>query len=88
MSHGHDPEAARQALALAADHAVRAGAIVEEASYLTGLAGAAADCGDIALAMTSSRRAALLAELLERPSLVARALLAGAAASATVGCHP
>jgi hypothetical protein len=50
VNHGHDPEAARQALSLAADHAVRAGAVVEEASYLTGLAGAAVDCGDIALA--------------------------------------
>jgi serine/threonine-protein kinase PknK len=87
VSHGHDPEAARQALSLAADHAVRAGAVVEEASYLTGLAGAAADCGDIGLAMTSSRRAALLAELIERPSLVARALLAGASAHATVGAN-
>jgi len=85
VSHGHDPEAARQAFSLAADHAVRAGAIVEEASYLTGLAGAAADCGDIGLAMTSSRRGALLAELIERPSLVARALLAGAVANGTVG---
>jgi serine/threonine-protein kinase PknK len=85
VSHGHDPEAARQAFSLAADHAARAGALVEEASYLTGLAGAAADCGDIALAMTSSRRGALLAELIERPSLVARALLAGAVANGTVG---
>jgi serine/threonine-protein kinase PknK len=87
VSHGHDPEAARQALSLAADHAVRAGAVVEEASYLTGLAAAAADCGEIAVAMTSSRRAALLAELLERPSLVARALLAGAVANVTVGAN-
>jgi transcriptional regulator with GAF, ATPase, and Fis domain len=87
VSHGHDPEAARHALSLAADHAVRAGAIVEEASYLTGLAGAAADCGDIALALSSSRRGALLSELLEKPSLVARARLAGAVANVTVGAH-
>jgi transcriptional regulator with GAF, ATPase, and Fis domain len=87
VSHGHDPEAARHALSLAADHAVRAGAVVEEASYLTGLAGAAADCGDIALALSSSRRGALLGELLEKPSLVARARLAGAVANGTVGAH-
>jgi serine/threonine-protein kinase PknK len=87
VSHGHDPEATRQALSSAADHAARAGALVEEASYVTGLAGAAADCGDVALALASARRGALLGELLERPQLVARASLAGAVANVTIGAH-
>ncbi|MET0594772.1 MAG: protein kinase, partial [Polyangiaceae bacterium] len=56
VSHGHDPEAALEALKSAVDHAVRAGAVVEEASYATALAGAAADAGDIALAISSARR--------------------------------
>jgi transcriptional regulator with GAF, ATPase, and Fis domain len=87
VSHGHDPEATRHALSIAADHAARAGALVEEASYVTGLAGAAADCGDVALALASARRGALLGELLERPQLVARASLAGAVANVTIGAH-
>ncbi|MFT3771924.1 MAG: sigma 54-interacting transcriptional regulator [Minicystis sp.] len=83
--HGADPEAARAAFAAAADHATRAGAIVEEATYRTGEAGAAVDVGDLGGAVATARRAALLWEHLGRPALAARALLNAAAALATAG---
>jgi transcriptional regulator with GAF, ATPase, and Fis domain len=83
--HGADAEAARAAFASAADHAVRAGAVVEEATYRTGEAAAAVDAGDLGSAVSTARRAALLWEHLGRPALAARALLAAAAALATAG---
>jgi transcriptional regulator with GAF, ATPase, and Fis domain len=85
LLHGADPEAARAAFAAAADHAVRAGAVVEEATYRTGEAAAAVDVGDLGSAVATARRAALLWEHLGRPAMAARALLAAAAALATAG---
>ncbi|APR78113.1 Response regulator of zinc sigma-54-dependent two-component system [Minicystis rosea] len=82
---GVDPEAARAAFATAADHAARAGAVVEEATYRTGEAAAAVDVGDLGSATATARRAALLWEHLGRPAMAARALLAAAAAMATAG---
>ncbi len=73
------------AFAAAADLATRAGAVIEEATYLTGLAAAAVDVGDVGRALTASTRAALLWERLGRPALAARALLGRAAAYALVG---
>ena len=69
----------------AADLATRAGAVVEEATYLTGLAAAAVDAGAVGRALASATRAALLWERLGRPLLAARALLGRAAAYALVG---
>ena len=69
----------------AVERASEAGAIVEEATYLTGLAAAAVDAGATAHALSSSTRAALLWERLERPALAARAHLSRAAAFALVG---
>jgi transcriptional regulator with GAF, ATPase, and Fis domain len=83
--HGSDPEAARAAYAAAADHAVRAGAVVEEATYRTGEAASAVDVGDLGSAVATARRAALLWEHLGRPANAARAQLAAAAALATAG---
>jgi transcriptional regulator with GAF, ATPase, and Fis domain len=85
LLHGGDPEAARAAFAAAADHAVRAGAVIEEATYRTGEAAAAVDVGDLGGAAATARRAALLWEHLGRPAMAARALLAAAAALATAG---
>ena len=77
--------ASLSAFAAAADLAIRAGAVIEEATYLTGLAAAAVDVGAIARALAASTRAALLWERLQRPGLAARALLGRAAAYALVG---
>ncbi|HEX9295443.1 MAG TPA: protein kinase, partial [Polyangiaceae bacterium] len=68
-----------------ADHAERAGALVEEATYLTGQAAAAVDQGDVAHALEAAGRASLLWEHLGRPADAATALLARAAAFSTAG---
>jgi len=73
------------AFARAVELAVQAGAVVEEATYLTGLAAAASDEGDIGTALASATRAALLWERLGLRSHAARAWLARASALATVG---
>ena len=78
-------EAALGAFRRAADHAVRAGAVLEEATYFTGLASAATDLGEFGEALTSARRATLLFEHLGRPQDAARAALARAAAYAAAG---
>ncbi|MDI1482175.1 sigma 54-interacting transcriptional regulator [Polyangium sp. y55x31] len=85
VEHGGDPARTRSAFAAAVEHATRAGAVVEEATYRTGEAAAAVDLGDLGGAITTARRAALLWEHLGRPALAARALLARAAAHATAG---
>ena len=85
VGHASDPEGTLAAYAAAVDHAVRAGAVVEEATYRTGEAAAAADLGELGTAVATARRAALLWEHLGRPALAARALLAAAAAYATAG---
>ncbi len=69
----------------AAVHAVQAGAVLEEASYRTGEASACVDVGDLEGAIAAADRAALLwEEVLDRPSMSARAWLARAAAFAAV----
>jgi len=85
VAHASDPEATFAAFAAAVDHAVRSGAIVEEATYRTGEAAAAVSLGELGAAIATARRAALLWEHLGRPALAARALLAAAAAYATAG---
>ncbi|WP_437593162.1 sigma 54-interacting transcriptional regulator [Sorangium sp. So ce1000] len=83
--HASDPERAHASFSAAVDYAVRAGAVVEEATYRTGEAAAAVDLGDLDGAIATSTRAALLWEHLGRPAHGARALLACAAAYATAG---
>ncbi|WP_437886416.1 sigma 54-interacting transcriptional regulator [Sorangium sp. So ce307] len=83
--HASDPERAHASFSAAVDYAVRAGAVVEEATYRTGEAAAAVDLGDLGGAIATSTRAALLWEHLCRPAQAARALLACAAAYATAG---
>ena len=73
------------AFSSAAELATRSGAVIEEATYLTGMAAAAVDHGAIGAALASALRAALLWERLDRPGFAARALLGRAAAYALVG---
>jgi len=83
-AHGRAADSAR-ALRRAVEIATRSGAIVDEATYLTTLAAAATDAGDVAGALSASSRAALLWERLGRRGDAARAWLARAGALATIG---
>jgi serine/threonine-protein kinase PknK len=69
----------------AVELATRAGAVLEEATYLTSEAAAATDAGDLPKALASATRAALLWERLGRPDRAARAWLARAGSLATLG---
>jgi serine/threonine-protein kinase PknK len=69
----------------AADHASRAGAVLEEATYLTGVAAAGFDAGELGEALEAATRATLLFEHLGRAEDAARALLARAAVYAAAG---
>jgi serine/threonine-protein kinase PknK len=69
----------------AVELAARAGAVLEEATYRTSEAAAATDTGDMARALASATRAALLWERLGRPDRAARAWLARAGSLATIG---
>ncbi len=71
VAHGSDPEGTFAAYGAAVDHAVRSGAIVEEATYRTGEAAAAVSLGELGAAIATARRAALLWEHLGRPELAA-----------------
>ncbi|HLK40534.1 MAG TPA: sigma 54-interacting transcriptional regulator, partial [Polyangiaceae bacterium] len=74
-------------LGRAIELATRAGAVVDEATYLTTDAAAASDAGDLARALASATRAALLWERLGRRERAARAWLARAGALAMVGAQ-
>ncbi len=76
---------ALRAFGRAVELATRAGAVVDEATYLTSEAHGAADSGDVARALSSATRAALLWERLGRPEKAARAWLARAGALASIG---
>src|SRR5262249_30704479 len=82
---GGDDAKASVAYAAAVLHAERAEAVVEEATYLTNLAGSSVNQGDIARGLEASRRASLLWERLGRPDNAANAILARAAAFSTAG---
>ena len=56
----------------ATEHAERAGAILDEATYLTGIAQAASSLGHISDAIDAAQRAILLFEYLDRPDSTAR----------------
>ena len=66
-------------------HASSAGATLEEATYLTGVASAASDSGKWAIALAASERAESLLEALEQQPMTARALLARASVLAALG---
>ncbi len=80
-----DPELAMRRFESAAEHAARAGAVLEEATYLTGLAAAASDLGGLGVALDAARRSTLLFEHLGRPAEAARAMLNRATVFAIVG---
>jgi serine/threonine-protein kinase PknK len=77
--------AALHAFGRAVELATRAGSVLDEATYLTSEAAAAADAGDVARTLASATRAALLWERFGRPERAARAWLARAAGLATIG---
>jgi transcriptional regulator with GAF, ATPase, and Fis domain len=69
----------------AADHAVRAGAVLEEATYLSGVAAAAAELGQLGQALQAAGRALILYDLLGLPERAARAALSRASAYVVAG---
>jgi transcriptional regulator with GAF, ATPase, and Fis domain/serine/threonine protein kinase len=77
--------ASARAFGRASELATQSGSVVEEATYLTGLAAAATDDGDVGRALTAATRAALLWERLGRDANAARAWLSRASALATLG---
>ena len=80
-----DARASARAFERAAELATQAGSVVEEATYLTGVAAASTDDGDLARALPAALRAALLWERLGRDASAARAWLARASALSTLG---
>jgi serine/threonine-protein kinase PknK len=79
--HAHaagDAETAQRAFSRAVEHASRAGALIEEATYRTGEASAAVMAGLVQEALEASTRAALLWEHMGRKTQWAYALLARA----------
>jgi len=79
------PEAALTAFRASREFAARAGAVLEEATYATGVAAAAASVGDLGDALEAARRSLLLFEHLGRGAEAARAMLSIAAAHAAAG---
>jgi serine/threonine-protein kinase PknK len=80
-----DAGKATAAFRRAVEHAVRSGGVLEEATYATGLAAAAANVGEIAEAIEMGGRALVLFEHLGRPGDAARAALSRAASFAEIG---
>jgi serine/threonine-protein kinase PknK len=80
-----DAEAAVTAFRSAVESAAREGAVLEEATYLTGLSAAAVDAARVSEALAASERAWQLFELLERGSEAARAALNHVTALGLVG---
>jgi transcriptional regulator with GAF, ATPase, and Fis domain len=80
-----DAERELAAFQRAAELASRAGAVLEEATYLTGVAAAATESGSFGEALSASRRATLLFEHLGRPLEAARAVQARAQVYARAG---
>lgn len=82
-----DAEQALAAFRRAAELAARASAVVEEATYLTGVAAAASNVGELGEAIAAARRALLLFEAIGRAGDAARAELSIAAALAAAGAR-
>ncbi len=74
-----------EAFTRAAEHAAHAGAVLEEATYLTGVAAAATNLGELGTALGASGRATLLFECLGRSGEAARAQLARASVFTVAG---
>jgi transcriptional regulator with GAF, ATPase, and Fis domain len=70
-----DQVASARSFRRAVELATRAGAALEEATYLTGLSHACVNCGALGEAITTSERAIMLFEALNRPLHAARAAL-------------
>ncbi|MBM4359533.1 MAG: hypothetical protein FJ096_15625, partial [Deltaproteobacteria bacterium] len=86
VMHPAEPSTTLALFAEAAEHALRAGAVLEEASYRTGEASSALDLGRFDDAERASGRAILLFEdVLGRPGLAARAWLARASMWSSIG---
>jgi len=83
----HRYDAALSCFARAADHAVRAGAVLEEATYLSGVAAAAAELGQLGQALHAAGRALILYDLLGHPERAARAALSRASAFLVAGAR-
>lgn len=81
---GH-ASAASSAFRRAVEYASRAGALLEEATYLTGLAAASVDAGSLDEAVVSAERASALFEALGQPQRAARAALNRLAAFVAAG---
>ncbi|HYP75009.1 MAG TPA: sigma 54-interacting transcriptional regulator [Polyangiaceae bacterium] len=82
-----EAEPAWRAFRAASDLAARTGALLEEATYLTGLAAAASNLGELGEALSASRRALLLFEGLGRTGDAARASLSAAVVYASAGAQ-
>jgi serine/threonine-protein kinase PknK len=80
-------EAALRSFARAADYAVRAGAVLEEATYLSGVAAAATELGQLSQALGAADRALLLYEYLGRAEHAARAALSRAGVFLVAGAR-
>ena len=80
-----DAEPALRAFRAASDLAARASALLEEATYLTGLSAAATNLGELGEALAAGRRALLLFEALGRTGDAARASLSTAVVYASAG---
>ena len=86
LSHASgDAEASLRAFRAASDFSARAGALLEEATYLTGLSASATNLGELGEALAAGRRALLLFESLGRTGDAARALLSTAVVYASAG---
>ena len=85
-SQGRAPEALAS-FTRAVEFARLAGAALEEATYLTGVAAAASDAADLALALDASERAERLFEALGKHEATARSLLARASVLAVLGAR-
>ncbi len=79
-----DAEQALTHFRRAAEYAAEAGAVLEEARYLTGVAAAAADLAELGQALKAAERATLLFEHLSRFQDAARAALSRAAVYAAL----
>lgn len=85
VAHGAgDAEGAMARFRRAVEHAALGGAVLEEATYLTGLAAAAATVGALGEALDAGRRAVLLFEHLGRDGDAARAQLSRASVFASL----
>ncbi|MEZ4221651.1 MAG: sigma 54-interacting transcriptional regulator [Polyangiaceae bacterium] len=89
VAHGEGrPETALERFAHSAENAARVGAVLEEATYLTGVAAAAVDAGRATRGLDAAERSALLFEALGKDGAAARAHLARASLFVTLGALP